>query len=191
MFSKCLEVAKSASLISIEKWVLFALKAFVSDRTNAPLARLLLDYSTPKPRTPGGKIEGIQFSETLLGALLSLSILPKTHAGPYEFFDNTMDAQSTTFSNSLSDYVTNMLDDMYVIIKGILCVGGDVRTEMLEWIGLCLHSNAARGQIWNTHSSGAVAATTVAPDSFMLGLCGVLLRLSQPLLRPTFKVILP
>lgn len=46
------------------------------------------------------------------------------------------------------------------------------------------------GQIWNAHNPAAMlGAVKVAPDSFMINLCGVLLRLCKPLLRPTFKVL--
>ncbi|XP_031636588.1 ubiquitin conjugation factor E4 A [Contarinia nasturtii] len=189
VFSNCLRLAKSATLITLEKWVLYTLKAFVSDKTNAILAQLLLNYTTPKARVAGGKIEGIQFSETLLGALLSLSILPKSHNGPYEYFENMADAQSSSLSSSLGNYLTLHLDELHAIVKGFLLVGGETRNQMLEWIGLCLHSNAARGQIWNAHNPAAMlGAVKVVPDSFMIGLCGVLLRLCKPLLRPNFKV---
>lgn len=190
MFGECLRLAKNASLITLEKWVLFALKAFVSDKTNATLAHLLLDYSTPKARVAGGQIDGIQFSETLIGALLSLSILPKTHNAPHEYFENVADAQSSSLSSSLWSYLTLHLDEMHTIIKGFLLVGGETRNRILEWMGLCLHSNAGRGQIWNAHNPAAMlGAVKVAPDSFMIGLCGVLLRLCKPLLRPKFKVL--
>ena len=190
MFANCLRSAKSASLITLEKWILYTVKAFVSDKTNAPLAQLLLDYTTPKARLPGGTIDGIQFSETLLGALLSLSILPKSHNGPYEYFDNMADAQSSTLTNSLWNYLTLHLDELHTIFKGFLLVGGETRNNMLEWIGLCLHSNVGRGQIWNAHNPAAMlGAAKVVPDSFMIGLCGVLLRLCKPLLRPKFKVL--
>lgn len=57
-------------------------------------------------------------------------------------------------------------------------------------VGSCLHSNAARGQLWNSHNPiSMMGATKTVPDSFMIGLCGVLLRLCKPLLRPTYKVL--
>lgn len=189
MFSNCLRSAKGATLITLEKWVINVLKAFISDKTNGDLAQLLLDYTTPKPRMVGGTLDGIQFAESLIGSLLSLSILPKTHNGPYEYFDSVAEAQSTTLSSSLWNYLTRHLDDMHTIVKGILLIGGETRNKMLEWIGLCLHTNAARGQIWNAHNpAGMLGAVKVVPDSFMIGLCGVLLRLCKPLLRPKFKV---
>lgn len=50
VFANCLRSAKSATLITLEKWVIHVVKAFISDKTNGDLAQLLLDYTTPKPR---------------------------------------------------------------------------------------------------------------------------------------------
>lgn len=190
VFANCLRSAKNASLITLEKWILYAIKAFVSDKTNAKLAQLFLNYTTPKPRVAGGAVDGIQFADTLLGALLSLSILPKSHTGPYEYFENMADAQSSSLTSSLWNYLTLHLDELHSIVKGLLLIGGETRNQTLEWIGLCLHSNVGRGQIWNAHNPAAMlGAVKVVPDSFMIGLCAVLLRLCKPLLRPNFKVL--
>lgn len=189
VFDRCIQSLKNASLITVEKWVIYTLKAFVSDKTNAKMAELLLNYTTPKART-GGTIEGGQYAETLLGTLLSLSILPKKHNGPYEYYENLADSESSSLTNSLWNYLTLHLDEIHAIVKGFLLIGGDIRNQMLEWIGSCLHANAARGQIWNSHNPmGMLGAAKTVPDSFMIGLCGVLLRLCKPLLRPTFKVL--
>lgn len=180
--------AQNASLVTLEKWIIYTLKAFVTDKTNPHLAQLLLDFTTPKPQS-NGKVDGVQFSNSLLGALLSLSILPKKQNGPYEYFENASEIQSETLKDSLWNYFKLHMDEMHTIIKGFLLVGGEIRSKMLEWIGLCLHSNVARGQIWNAHNpAGLLGASKIAPDSFMIGLCSVLLRLCKPLLRPTFKV---
>lgn len=190
MLENCLRSAKNGTLVTLEKWVIQIMKAFVSDKTNATLAQLLLDFTTPKPRVEGAQIDGVQFANSLLGALLSLSILPKTHNGPHEYFENVSEVQSGALKDSLWNSLKFHLDDMHGIIKGFLLVGGETRNKMLGWIGLCLHSNVARGQIWNAHNPAAMlGASKVAPDSFMIGLCGVLLRLCKPLLRPTFKVL--
>lgn len=188
VFDKCLRLIRVASLISIEKWIVPVLRAFVSDKTNPGLALLLLEYSTPKPRID--KIDGIKFSETLLGQLLCLSIMPKNQNGPYEYYENMADATSSTLTSSLWNYLKLHLDEMHSIFKGFLIIGGDVRNQMLEWIGKCLHTNVARGQIWNVHNAAAMMGSVkTVPDSFMIGLCGILLRLCKPLLRPTLKVL--
>lgn len=134
IFDKCLKSVSNASLITVEKWVIFTLKAFVSDKTNPKLAELLLDYTTPKPR-PNGSIDGIQYAETLLGALLSLSILPKRHNGPYEYYENIADSESSTLTSSLWNYLTLHLDEIHGIVKGFLIIGGDIRDKTLDWIG--------------------------------------------------------
>lgn len=190
MFGLCVASLQQSTLITVEKWVIYILKAFVSDKTNAHMAELMLNYTTPKPRGSATTIDGIQYATSLLGSLLSLSIMPKRHDGPYEYYENIADSESSTLTASLWNYLTLHLDEVHGIIKGFLLVGGDIRNRMLEWIGSCLHANAARGQIWNAHNPmAALGAIKTAPDSFMIGLCGVLLRLCKPLLRPTFKVL--
>lgn len=134
IFDKCLKSVSNASLITVEKWIIYTLRAFVSDKTNRKLAELLLDYTTPKPR-PNGTIDGIQYAETLLGALLSLSIMPKKHNGPYEYYENIADSESSTLTSSLWNYLTLHLDEIHGIVKGFLVVGGEIRNKMLEWIG--------------------------------------------------------
>lgn len=50
------------------------------------LADILLHYCTPKEN-----IAGLLYANTLLGALLSISALPKVANGSYEFFTNPLD----------------------------------------------------------------------------------------------------
>lgn len=180
---------KKSSLITIEKWILPLLMAFVSDKTNANLAKLLLEYTTPRPLA-NDTLDGIRFAESLLGQLLCISILPKNQNGPYEYYENIADAQSTSLNASLWGSLKLHLDELHGLFKGFLLVGGEVRSQMLEWIGMCLSKNHARGQLWNAHNPIAMLNDIkTVPDSFMIGLCGVLLRLCKPLLRPTFKVL--
>lgn len=82
------------------------------------------------------------------------------------------------------------LDSIHLLVKGFLVIGGDVKEKILTWLGNSISSNEKRGQIWSNHSSMVLGNYTTAPDSFMIGLCGVLLRLCQPLVRPQFKVLL-
>lgn len=188
VFDTCLRSVKISSLITVEKWIKPLMMAFVSDKTNPKLALLLLDYNTPVAQR--GQVNGIQYADTLLGQLLCLSIMPKNQNGPYEYYENMADAQSTSLTSSLWDYLKMHLDDLHSLFKGLLVIGGEVRSKTLDWIGNCLHANVARGQIWNAHNpTGMLGASKTVPDSFMLNLCGVLLRLSKPLLRPSLKVL--
>lgn len=187
IFTEFTSIAKRSSLDTLEMWLIPAINCFVADKTNAHLARLLLQYITPKPAPGSTVINGIAYAETLLGTLVSMSLLPKTRQGEYEYFENASDRQSSTYTNLLYSRLTTHLDQLHTIFKGFLLVGGEVRTQMLDWIGACLHANQKRGQIWA--SQNQLQVQTTAPDSFMFGLCGILLRLCKPLIRPTFKVL--
>lgn len=177
---------QKASMITLDKWIVPVLNLFVCDKKNPILAELLLDFTTPPANS-----DGIIYADSLFGQLLRLSIMPKNQNGPYEYYENFMDAQSSSLNSSLWNYLKLHLDAMTDLVKGFLLIGGDTRGKMLQWIGHCLHSNVARGQIWNTHNAaGMFGNLRTGPDSFMIGLAGVLLRLCKPLLKPTFKVLL-
>jgi ubiquitin conjugation factor E4 A len=187
IFMLALKKTKSSSLVSLDKWILHFLAIFVSDKTNSHLAELLLNFTTPKQQQSN---EGVKYSESLLGSLLCLSIMPKNANGPYEYFDNPQNLTSiSSLTSSLWDYLKQHLDTMHQLFKGFLLCGGEVRSKVLIWICDCLHANVARGQIWNTHTHSPLQNLTTAPDSFMIGLAGVLLRLCQPLFKPQLKVM--
>lgn len=188
-FLEVMRSLRSASLISMERWIMPFLQVFVSDKSNPRLGHLLLDFTSPQVGA-----EGIKYSESLFGQLLSLSIMPRNHNGPYEFFDNPLNTNRSAYDNlssSLWNYTKVHLETMHQFVKGFLLIGGDVRSKMLDWIGKCLHANVPRGQIWNTHQMQSMFGNmTTAPDSFSVNLAGVLLRLCQPLLKPQLKVLI-
>lgn len=186
VFTSISKSTEKATLISLDKWIFPALHLFVQDKTNGDLASLLMEFITPKPRS--NELKGVDFSNSLLGQLLNLSILPKREHLPFEYFENRNDANSN-LKITLWEYSKFHLNNITVLIKGFLVVsgGGDLKTKMLTWIGNCLHANAKRGQIWN---DDPLAREDLVSDAFMVNLCGVLLRLCQPLLRPQLKVVM-
>ena len=88
------------------------------------------------------------------------------------------------------NYLKMLHDSLHVFLKGFLVIGGETRDRILQWIGNAITSNVKRGQIWNTHQSMILGNFTTAPDSFMVGLAGVLLRLCLPLMKPQLKVLI-
>lgn len=187
MLMEILKKLQSATLISLETWICPVLKLFVDDKSNGALANLLLEFSTP--RAP---VDGIKYADTIFGQLLRISILPKNQNGPYEYFNNVAAAEMASQRQSLWNYLKLHLDAVTALFKGFLLCGGETKNGILAWIGQCLHANAARGQLWNSHNpaAGMFGSMKTVPDSFALGLAGVLLRLCQPLLKPQLKVLL-
>lgn len=61
-FDECLKSVRQATMITIEKWVLTFLTAFTSDKNNAAMANLFLDYIELPPNS-----EGIKYADSLLG----------------------------------------------------------------------------------------------------------------------------
>lgn len=178
---------RKSSLGTTDVWIMPALMIFVSDKNNPGMAELLLDYTTPQENA-----EGVRYSDSLFGQLLSISILPKTQAGPYEFFENLQTANMQAFqtlSASLFTYMNLLHDQIHNFFKAFLLIGGTPKEKMLKWIGDSIHANVSRGQIWNSHSMAGLPLNS-SPDSFMLGLSAVLLRLCKPLFKPALKVLL-
>lgn len=179
---------KLASLGSMEVWIMPFLLAFCSDKTNPKLGEIVLDFTTPPENA-----DGIRYSDSLFGQLLSLSIMPKNNGGPYEFYENMYSINITAFqslSSTLWNYLTILQDQIHTLFKSYLLIGGQAKEKMLKWIGSCLSANMPRGQIWNAHTMAGIGAFTSAPDSFMVGLAAVLLRLCKPLFKPSLKVLI-
>lgn len=119
--------------------------------------------------------------------------MPKTHNGPYEYYDalhQTNLASIQNLSSTLWTFLANHVDSITQLFKNILLVGGCVRDKLLEWIARAINSNLKRGQIWTSHETAMTANIMVVPDSFMINLASVLLRLCSPLVRPQLKVLL-
>lgn len=175
----------ASSMTNYEKWIIPLLRCFAQDKTNPKLAELLLDYTTPNPGDDGSR-----YGETIFGHLLSLSILPKTQGSPYEYYENPTEAGLSSLTSSLWGYMKVHQNEMHLLFKDFLVLGGEVREKLLNWIGLCLHANAPRGQLWNSHAAQLGNNLRTGSDAFIIGLTSVLLRLCKPLVKPQFKVLI-
>lgn len=185
VFQGILKKIQLSSMDTLDLQVIPSLMYFVSDRQNLRLAELLLDFTTP----PATKTDGIHYSNSLLGQLLSLAILPKKQNGQYEYYqDFAKDAQSSSYTQSLWMSWKMHLDKLHSLFKAFLLMGGTVRHKILQWIGNCLHANVKRGQI--AASMAMFRSVKTSPDSFMINLANILLRLCQPLVRPQLKVMM-
>ncbi len=206
VFDEMLKQVKKASLTSLENWILPALQTCVQQ--NPKLAEILLKHTTPAVNSLG-----IKYAESFFGQLLCLSIMPKTNNGPYEYFDNLLQTNQTAVNNlssTLWNYLNNHQDTMTKFFKSFLLLGDKTKNGILYWIGNALHANEKRkfsikfnsrihnnyrsfeisgGQIFHTHGAAMMLGIN-APDSFMFGLSGILLRLCQPLFKPALKVML-
>lgn len=185
------EVAQSNLLVFRQYW--FGLiQTFASIES---LATLLISHSAPK------STQGRSYSDTLLGALLCLSCLPKTLEAPFDFFDKPLQQvnkfekfifRSLIFvqffcSKSVTSVEGNIWtaldalgESLHKIFHSLLKCSAEVRHKTLKWIADCLHANAGRGKLWNSHNDAGLTMTLTVSDGFMLNLSTVLLRLCQP-----------
>lgn len=139
-----------------------------------PLAQLIIRKSTPKDES------GKAYADTLLGALLSISCLPKTHDAPFEFFDKPLQQASTTIEGTIWSTMGNLNERLFKLFHFLLKCSSETRNETLKWIGNCLHTNASRGKIWSSHNEINLGSVLSVSDGFMLNLENVLLKLCQP-----------
>lgn len=61
-FDECLKSVRQSTMITLDKWILTYLVAFVSDKNNSAMANLFLEYI----QLPDGS-EGIKYADSLLG----------------------------------------------------------------------------------------------------------------------------
>lgn len=146
------------------------------------LSLLLMEYSTARNTI------GFEYSNTLLGALFTISILPKTNLGAYEFFQNPLDpasniaTENTLFSNSES--VTNHIHSVFLTL---LKSGTKVRSLVLAWIGKCLKANVNRGKLWSMHNTDGISNADYVSDGFMLNMGAVLMKFCMPFCEPAHQ----
>ncbi|RVE45348.1 hypothetical protein evm_009977 [Chilo suppressalis] len=189
------DVNKS-NLINLPIYVLPSIQIFAG---NAHLAPILMDACEPYIQT-----NGRLYQDSLLGALLSLSVLPRTATSLHEFFDNPMDQAATSMmESSLWNASSHLTNNLHRIFLTLLKAGPQMRNRLLTWIGKCLKTNVARGKLWNVQAGEVSAATlSCVSDGFMLNLGAVLLHLCQPFcttsndqkalkIDPTYGSVLP
>ncbi|XP_063624083.1 ubiquitin conjugation factor E4 A [Cydia splendana] len=167
------EVNKS-NIINLPIYILPSIHIFAS---HPNLAQILIETCEPK-----NKSNGRFYQDSVIGALLSLSVLPKTSSSFHQFFDNPMDQSAISLMETsiwnASSHLTNNLHKIFLtLLKG----GPQMRNRLLSWIGNCLKMNVAKGKLWNVQAGEVSAATlSCVSDGFMLNLGAVLLHLCQP-----------
>ncbi|XP_023937191.2 ubiquitin conjugation factor E4 A [Bicyclus anynana] len=189
------DVNKS-NLINLPIYILPSIQFFAG---NSHLAPILMEACEPKIET-NGKL----YQDSVIGALLSLSVLPRNATGLPEYFDNPMDQAATSMiENSIWNASSHLTNNLHKIFLTLLKGGPAIKNRLLSWIGKCLKTNVARGKLWNVQAAEMSASTlTCVSDGFMLNLGAVLLQLCQPFcsnaddpkslkIDPTYGAVLP
>ncbi|KAK4872457.1 hypothetical protein RN001_014486 [Aquatica leii] len=142
------------------------------------LGKILLDYCQPKHVDVGA-----EYANTLFGAWLSISALPKVSNGTYEFFQDPLDQASVVNTREMLWIDANKItQDLHLVILNLLKCTKETRSGMLKWLGNCLKANTDRGKLWNTHLPDTMNPSNfnTVSDGFMLNYVTVLLRFCQP-----------
>lgn len=193
---KCIHIdLAKGTIMSIDLSIFHILKIFTA---HEDLGSIFMEYN--KPKNPD---LGIDYANTILGALLCISILPKTMNGPYDHFQNIMDQvrshvtylKKFTFNilqtsvsateNILYTNTAKVTEYIYTLVLSLLKCSTKVRGEVLYWLGGCLKANADRGKLWNAQMPEFNPANyTNVSDGFMINLGSVLMYLCQPFCSP-------
>ncbi|CAH2229401.1 jg14860 [Pararge aegeria aegeria] len=185
-----------SNLINLPIYILPSIQLFAG---NPHLAWILLETCEPKNET-----NGRLYQESVIGALLSLSVLPQNTTAMHDFFDNPMDQAATSMiETSIWNASSHLTNNLHKIFLTLLKGGPTIKNRLLSWIGKCLKNNAARGKLWNVQAGVmSVATLRCVSDGFMLNLGAVLLQLCQPFctmandpkslkIDPTYGAVLP
>lgn len=137
--------------------------------------------------TPTNKDKGRDYQDTLIGAFLSASCLPRRGIDSYEFFDNpshfTVQEHNITVENlwmPLKSLSIQMSQYFYKLLKQSTLV----KEKLLDWIANCLNANSSRSKIWNSQFPDVATESQCACDGFILNLESVLLQLCKPFTEP-------
>lgn len=179
---------KRFSKVSIFDRELFVLTNILKYFTKSPsMAMALLDYSTPAEL---GNLRS--FQESLLGAPLCVSCLPRKESDPFEFFEMpsrfTMLEHSKTESN-LALPLNGLAVELHYVFYSLLRLSPETRNKTLTWMGHCVTACSERGKLWNNQVS-ELFMSVQSGDGFALNLGAVLLRLSRPFTEPFSPMLL-
>ncbi|XP_014600806.1 PREDICTED: ubiquitin conjugation factor E4 A [Polistes canadensis] len=137
------------------------------------LAKLLLEYNKPKSN------QGKDYEKTLFGAFFCLNCLSKAVNPRTDFFSKSFEPSDPVRSN-IWVALDALTDSVEHIFHSLLKLSPEIRHMTLQWIGDCLHANASRGKLWNSHNEINFGPSLNASDGFMLNFGGMLLQLCQP-----------
>jgi ubiquitin conjugation factor E4 A len=165
---------RKANIINFDYKIFTVLNVLISEEY---LASIFLDVKPPKFTV------GSDYARTPLGALLDVSILPKVPNGIYEHFQDPTDQASITSAEGiLWTNVNKLTEHIHALVLNLLTRSPQIKNKTLEWLGLCLKTNADRGKLWNAQSPPDLnpANFTNVSDGFMINFGNVMLRLCHP-----------
>lgn len=126
---------------------------------------------------------GRGYQNTPLGALLSISCLPKHPAGQFEFFEKPSSQPNHTHKdteNSIWIAQNTINARLHKIFYSLLKVSPKAKDGLLTWVESCLESNSGRAGLWHVQGGNPLAAAVYVSDGFMVNLGVVMLQLAQP-----------
>jgi len=87
---------------------------------------------------------------------------------------------NTIMEGTIWTAMDSLSEALYKVFHSLLKCSTELRHLTLQWLGNCLHANANRGKLWNSHMEMGLLGVLCVSDGFMLNVGNVLLRLCQP-----------
>ncbi|GFS09230.1 ubiquitin conjugation factor E4 A [Elysia marginata] len=148
--------------------------------STSALARTFLSLNTPEPSQ---KHHGRIYEMTPIGAALSLSVLPRSENGPFQFF-----SKPSTQSKKEVDMVEQsvwrateeLIGGLHKIFVDLMTTTSDMKHYTLRWLGLCIQGNSGRGKLWASN----LPANLFVSDAFAVNLTHMLLLFCKPFSNP-------
>jgi len=158
---------------------------------NKSLATIFMSHNTPEPPRDQAhsRFLGRKYEDTPIGALLSVSILPRKEIGPYHYFsDPTMltKQEMELVDNSVWQYTRRLCEGIHKIFVDLMKVDPDIKHYTLRWLGLCIQGNADRSKIWAINQP----AEFFVSDAFAINITHVMLLFCRPFSQPNSLKIL-
>jgi len=180
------ERSEKLSLLDPDVLSLLEVLLFFSKHTN--LSWLLIKSNYWFPKDPSNPILlGAAFEKhTILGRFLRLSSLPDDFFNSVPNFFLEPSRQSESEMHGITDNIRRQIDVIVAKLHEFLynlVQKPDMQHEVLYWLGICLHTNSQRAQMYLDYNR-------VAKCGFFLNLTHILLKFCEPFLIPQSKLLL-
>ncbi|XP_059163958.1 ubiquitin conjugation factor E4 A-like [Physella acuta] len=150
------------------------------------LAKFFLSANTPELTQ---NLSGKAFEMTPIGAVLSLSILPRGENEPFKFFSkpsNQSKKEVDMVEQSVWRATEGLVNGIHKIFVDLMKITPELKHNTLCWLGQCLHRNSGRAKLWASN----LPVDLFVSDAFAVNITHVLLLFCKPFSNPSSSKLL-
>lgn len=178
------KLSQKFSLMHPDVFPLLNILVFYSRHEKLALCFLKSRYWLPLATQHQGQLSGSSFEhETLLGRFLRITSIPPIGTQSEHFLKPSQqsEAEMSAITSNIRQYLDTLVTMVHKLLHNLFQLP-NMQHEVLLWIGLCLHANEKRSQMY-------ADPTTVADSGFFLNLTHVLLKFCDPFCSPESKLL--